>query len=85
MVVSHWTPIPPLPSGLSGLSPFYIAYAKGTTASYVITSNNNIGGFNPAVSGSAYSNNDGTTWNYINNLPTAQLHFLPRIADGAPV
>jgi photosystem II stability/assembly factor-like uncharacterized protein len=69
-----WTPIP-LPSGLSELSPFHIAYVKGTDSTYVITSNNNIGGINPAISGSAYSNNNGTTWNYINNLAYGSASF----------
>ncbi|MDZ7625236.1 MAG: YCF48-related protein [Ignavibacteriaceae bacterium] len=51
-----WTPITPLPSGLSGLSPFLLEYVEGTSGSYVITSNYNIGGAFPAIPGTAYTN-----------------------------
>ncbi len=71
---STWTPIPP-PSGLSGLTTFYIAYAKGTNGSYVITSNSNNGGQTVAIPGSAYSNDDGATWTKVSNLPVGTMVF----------
>jgi photosystem II stability/assembly factor-like uncharacterized protein len=70
-----WTRILPLPSGLSGLSPFYVNYAKGSEGSYVITSHNNIGGFVQAIPGSAYSNDDGETWIQVDNLPHGPTSF----------
>ena len=70
-----WTPILPVPSGLSGLTTFYIAYAKGTSGSYIITSNNNTGGQTAAIPGSAYSNDDGATWTKISNLPLGAAAF----------
>jgi photosystem II stability/assembly factor-like uncharacterized protein len=70
-----WTRILPLPSGLSGLTTYYIAYAKGSVGSYIITSNNNIGGPNPALPGAAYSNNDGTTWTQVSNLALGSAVF----------
>ena len=70
-----WTPILPVPSGLSGLTTYYIAYAKGTSGSYVITSNNNNGGPTPAIPGSAYSNDDGLSWTHIDNLPHGTASF----------
>ena len=62
-------------SGLSGLSTFFIAYAKGTTGSYVITSNSNTGGITPAVPGTAFTLDNGTTWTYINNLSYGLASF----------
>jgi photosystem II stability/assembly factor-like uncharacterized protein len=70
-----WIPINPLPPGLTGLSAYYIAYAIGTNGSYVITSNNNIGGPSPAVPGSAFTLDNGTTWTYINNLQLGPAMF----------
>ncbi len=70
-----WTPILPVPSGLSGLTTYYIAYAKGTIGSYVITSNNNIGGPVQAFPGSAYSNDDGATWTKNSSLPLGPATF----------
>jgi len=70
-----WTPILPVPSGLSGLSNYYIAYAKGTSGSYVITSNNNTGGPLSALPGSAYSNDNGATWTQINTVPLGSMAF----------
>ena len=70
-----WTPILPVPSGLSGLTTYYIAYAKGTIGSYVITSNNNIGGPVQAFPGSAYTNDDGATWTKNSNLPFGPMTF----------
>ena len=70
-----WTPVLPLPSGLSGLSPFFVEYAKGTSGAYVITSHSNTGGPIPAVPGSAYTLDDGTTWTYIDNLPYGPASF----------
>jgi photosystem II stability/assembly factor-like uncharacterized protein len=70
-----WTPILPLPSGLSGLSPFFVEYAKGTSGAYVITSHSNTGGPTPAVPGSAYTLDDGTTWTYVDNLPYGPASF----------
>ena len=68
-----WTPILPVPS--LGLSFFYIAYMKGTTGTYVITSNKNIGGPLSALPGSAYSNDNGTTWTKVSNLPFGPATF----------
>lgn len=70
-----WAPIVPFPPGLSALSAFYVAYAKGSDGSYVITSNNNVGGQVAAIPGSAYSNDNGATWTYVNNLPLGQAVF----------
>ncbi len=70
-----WAPILPVPAGLSGLSAYYIAYAKGSDGSYIITSNNNSGGPIPAVPGSAYSNDDGTTWTKDSDLPLGTASF----------
>ena len=70
-----WTPILPVPAGISGLSAYYIAYAKGSDGSYIITSNNNSGGPIPAVPGSAYSNNDGATWTKDSDLPLGTASF----------
>ncbi len=67
-----WTPISF--TGLSGLSAYYIFYAKGTNGSYVITSHNNFGG-NPAVPGTAYSNDDGFNWTQVSNLPCGPAVF----------
>ena len=64
-----WVPIEPLPSGLSGLSTFYIVYAKGTYGSYVITSHS------PGVPGTAYSNDDGINWTQVSNLPCGPAVF----------
>jgi hypothetical protein len=69
---STWTPISPIPTGLSL---FYVEYVNGTPGSYVITSNSNTGGPVPAVPGSAYSNDNGANWNYINNLPYGPVSF----------
>jgi photosystem II stability/assembly factor-like uncharacterized protein len=71
-----WTPILPIPSGLSGLSPYWVAYAKGTSGSYVITSNYNIGWPVPAVPGSAYSTDSGLSWSPIDNLPHGSATFV---------
>jgi hypothetical protein len=70
-----WTPILPIPSGLSGLTTYYVNYVKGTTASYVITSNNNNGGLTAAIPGSAYSNDDGATWTKNSNIPLGAASF----------
>ena len=71
-----WTRILPVPSGLSGLTTFYIAYVKGTIGSYVITSNNNTGGPVAATPGSAYSNDDGTTWTKNSSIPLGPAAFI---------
>lgn len=63
-----WTPLP-LDTVFSNLSTFYIAYAKGTNGSYVITSHS------PGIPGSAYTTDDGNTWTYINNLPLGPAAF----------
>ena len=63
-----WTALP-LDSVFDNLSTFYVAYAKGTNGSYVITSHN------PGIPGSAYTLNDGDSWNYINNTPLGPAAF----------
>jgi photosystem II stability/assembly factor-like uncharacterized protein len=69
-----WHPINPLPQGLSGLSLNYIAYAKGTNGSYVITAPNFVGP-NPADPGTAYTTDDGETWTQVSNLPSGPAVF----------
>ena len=71
-----WTPILPLPSGLSELTTYFINYVKGTSGSYVITSNNNNGGPVAATPGSAYSNDDGTTWTKNSSIPLGPATFI---------
>ena len=71
-----WTPILPVPSGLSSLTTFYIAYVKGSIGSYVITSNKNAGGNTAAFPGSAYSNDDGTTWTKNSSLQLGPATFV---------
>jgi hypothetical protein len=66
-----WTPMP----AVSGLSDFYIAYVKGTSGSYVITSNNNIGGPSSPIAGSAYSTDNGVSWSLIDNVPYGTATF----------
>lgn len=63
-----WTPLP-LDPIFTNLSTFYIAYAKGTNGSYVITSHS------PGIPGSAYTTDDGNTWTYINNTPLGPARF----------
>jgi photosystem II stability/assembly factor-like uncharacterized protein len=65
-------------SGLSGLSLFYIAYAKGTSGSYVITSHYNVGGAFTAIPGTAYTIDNGYTWKQVDSLP----HGRPSFSSG---
>ncbi len=71
---ASWTPILPIPSGLSGLTTYYVNYVKGTSGSYIITSNNNSGG-TAAIPGSAFSNDDGATWTKNSNIPLGAASF----------
>jgi photosystem II stability/assembly factor-like uncharacterized protein len=67
-----WTPIQNVPTAHSTS---LIAYAKGSVGSYVITSHRNIGYPVATIPGSSYSNDDGSTWNFVNNLPHNRAEF----------
>jgi len=68
-----WAPIP-YPPGLSTISSLFIVYAKGTTGSYIITSQTNLGG-NQMQPGTAYTTDDGVTWTQVSNLPCGPAVF----------
>jgi hypothetical protein len=68
-----WEPIP-YPPGLSTISSLFIVYAKGTTGSYIITSQTNLGG-NQMQPGTAYTTDDGVTWTQISNIPLGPAVF----------
>jgi photosystem II stability/assembly factor-like uncharacterized protein len=68
-----WNPIPV--NGLSGVSPFYVRCIKDSPGHYVITAHNNVTGITQAVAGSAYTIDNGITWNYIDDLPRGPLSF----------
>ncbi len=69
-----WKPMVPYPPGLSTISSLFIVYAKGTTGSYVITSQTDLGG-NQMMPGTAYSDDNGHTWTQVSNLPCGPAAF----------
>ncbi len=68
-----WAPIQPLPP--SQPSFYFLSYVPGTSGTYVVTSNNNIGLPEPTTPGSAYTKDNGQTWTKIDNKPHGPASF----------
>ncbi len=62
-------------SSLQNPSFYFINYVPGTSGTYVVTSNKNVGLPEPTTPGSAYTSDNGQTWTKIDSKPHGPASF----------